>query len=176
MAKTAFRLSKTSRNGTIFGCEKYYGYCITLPSCQLDKFFKNNNNKNTRIHWLDWWIVRKQLGIMPTYHYWQNQGKLIMESWENDQKPQFGHFFDNFEAKYLEIENFSENQVLFKLKVKFRTNFRPKPKKIIRAAFEKKSESVWFWANLETFFANISKSNFFFSKIQLCDFSTFIVP
>ena len=26
---------------------------------------------------------------MPTYHYVQNQGKLIMQSRENDQKPQF---------------------------------------------------------------------------------------
>ena len=25
-------------------------------------------------------LVRKQLGIMPTYHYVQNQGKLMMQS------------------------------------------------------------------------------------------------
>ena len=32
-----------------------------------------------------------------------------MESRENGQKPQFGYFFfDDFEAKYLEIANFSE--------------------------------------------------------------------
>ena len=45
---------------------------------------------------------------MSSYHYVQNQGKLIMQSRENDQKPQFGQFFDNFEIKYPQIENFSE--------------------------------------------------------------------
>ena len=45
---------------------------------------------------------------MPTYHYVQNQGKLMMQSRENDQKPQFGQFFDDFEVKYLLIANFSE--------------------------------------------------------------------
>ena len=52
-------------------------------------------------------IVRKQLEITPTY-YVQNQGKLVIRSRENGQKPQFGQFFDNFEAKYFEIANFSE--------------------------------------------------------------------
>ena len=60
----------------------------------------------TRIHWLDGRIVRKQLD-MPTYHYLQNQGKLMMQSQENGQKPQFGQVFDNFEVKYPQIENFS---------------------------------------------------------------------
>ena len=46
----------------------------------------------TRIHWLDGRIVRKQLD-MPTYHYLQNQGKLMMRSQENGQKPQFGKIF-----------------------------------------------------------------------------------
>ena len=45
---------------------------------------------------------KKKLGIMPTYHYVQNQGKLIMQSRENSQKPQFGQFFDDFEVKYLQ--------------------------------------------------------------------------
>ena len=45
---------------------------------------------------------------MPTSHYVQNQEKLIMQSRENGQKPQFGQFFDNFEAKYFEIAKFSE--------------------------------------------------------------------
>ena len=40
---------------------------------------------------------------MPTYHDIQNQGKLMMQSRENAQKPQFGKFFDNFEVKYLQI-------------------------------------------------------------------------
>ena len=45
---------------------------------------------------------------MPTYHYVQNQGKLMMKSRENGREPQFGQFFDNFEVKYLQIANFSE--------------------------------------------------------------------
>ena len=57
--------------------------------------------KETRIHTLDQRIVRKQLDIMATYHYVQNQGKLTMQSPENGQKPQFGQFFDGFELKYL---------------------------------------------------------------------------
>ena len=61
----------------------------------------------------------------------------MMQSRENDQKPQFGQFFDDFEVKYLQIANFSEKQVSFKLKVIFSTNFRPKTKKIVRAVFEK---------------------------------------
>ena len=32
----------------------------------------------------------------------------MMQSRENGQKPQFGQIFDNFEAKYLKIANFSE--------------------------------------------------------------------
>ena len=45
---------------------------------------------------------------MSNYHYVQNQQKLMMQSQENDQKPQFGHFFDNFEVKYSPMGNFSE--------------------------------------------------------------------
>ena len=51
---------------------------------------------------------------MPTYHYVENQGKQIMRSRENGQKPQFGQFFgnfgqffDNFEVKCLQIADFS---------------------------------------------------------------------
>ena len=75
---------------------------------------------------------------MPTYYYMENQGKLMMQSRENGEKPQFGQFFNDFEAKYLEIANLSEIYVSFKLKVIFSTNFRPKTKKIVRAVFEKK--------------------------------------
>ena len=62
----------------------------------------------TRIDWLDPRIVRKQLDIMPNYHYVQNQGELMMQSRENGQKPQFGQFFDDFKVRYLEIAKFSE--------------------------------------------------------------------
>ena len=48
-----------------------------------------------------------------------------------------GNFFDNFEAKYLQIANFSEKQVSLKLKVIFSTNFRPKTRKIVGAVFGK---------------------------------------
>ena len=75
---------------------------------QAQKMKKKKNALWTRIHWLDQRIVRKQLDIMPIYHYVQNQGKLMMQSRENGQKPQFGQFFDNFDVKYLQIANFSE--------------------------------------------------------------------
>ena len=75
---------------------------------------------------------------MPTYHYVEDQGKLIMQSQENGRKPQFEQFFfDDFKVKHLQIENFSEIQVSFKLKVIFSTNFRPKIKKFVRAVFGK---------------------------------------
>ena len=45
---------------------------------------------------------------MPTYHYVQNQGKLMMQCRENGQKPQLGQFFDDFVVKYLQIANFTE--------------------------------------------------------------------
>ena len=32
----------------------------------------------------------------------------MMQSQENDQKPQFEQFFDDFEVKYLQIATFSE--------------------------------------------------------------------
>ena len=75
---------------------------------------------------------------MPTYHYVEDQGKLMMQGRENGQKLRFGQFFDNFEVKYLHIVNFSEKQVSFKLKVIFSTNLRPKTKKKnIGAVFDK---------------------------------------
>ena len=67
----------------------------------------------------------------------------------------------------------------FILKNRFHSNWRPylvqtsgqKTKNIVRAVFEK-NISVWFWANLETFL-EISPNQEFFSKIRLCDISTF---
>ena len=43
---------------------------------------------------------------MPTYHYVQNQGTLMMQSPENGKK--LGQFFYDFEVKYFQITNFSE--------------------------------------------------------------------
>ena len=67
------------------------------------------------MHRLDRRITRRQLDVMPTYHYEQNLGKLIMQSRENGQKPQFGQFFDNFEVKYL-------SRLQFFLKNRFHSN------------------------------------------------------
>ena len=44
---------------------------------------------------------------MPTNHYVENQGKLIIQSQENGQKPYCGKCFDDFEVKYRQIPNFS---------------------------------------------------------------------
>ena len=69
---------------------------------------------------------------MSSYRYVQNQGKLMMQSPENGQKPQFGQVFDDFEVKYLQIADFSEKYISFKLKIIFSTNFRPKNKKLLQ--------------------------------------------
>ena len=142
-----------------------YLYLVIMFLCFLNVLV-------TRIHWLDRRIVRKQLDIMPTYHYVQNQGTLMMQSPKNGHKHQFGQFFYDFEVKYLQIVNFSEKKVSFKLKDIFSTNFTPKTKKIVRAVFEKKMKVSSFWANLEIF-SRISPNRGFFSKIRPCGFSTF---
>ena len=99
---------------------------------------------------------------MPTNHYVQYQGKLMMQSRENGQKSQFGQFFfDDFEAKYLQIANFSEKQVSFKLKVKFSSNFRPKSKKIVRAVFEKNIKVPHFGLIWRPFHEYLQIKNFF---------------
>ena len=98
---------------------------------------------------------------MPTYHYVQSQGKLVMQNRENGQKPQIGQFFDHFEVKYLQIANFSEKQVSFKLKVIFNTNFRPKTKKIIRVIFEKNMQVSDFGLIWRPFCEYLQIKNFF---------------
>ena len=98
---------------------------------------------------------------MPNYHYVQNQGKLLMLSRENGQKPQLGQCFDDFEVRYLKIANFSEKQVSFKLKVIFSTNFRPKNKKIVRAAFEKNFKVSDFGLIWRPFGEYLQIKNFF---------------
>ena len=42
----------------------------------------------------------------------QKQGKPMMQSRENGQKPQVVQFFDNFEVKYLQIADFSEKDFI----------------------------------------------------------------
>ena len=85
-------------------------FCYPKPFLyKFRKFCKQSfREKKTRIHWLGRQILRKQLNIMPTYQYVQNQGKLMTQSRENGQKPQYWLFFDNFEVKCLQIENLSE--------------------------------------------------------------------
>ena len=85
----------------------------------------------------------------------------MMQSRENGQKPQFGQFFDDFEAKYVEIANFSEKLVSFKLKVIFSTNLRPKIKKIVAAVFEKNIKVSDFGLNWRLFREYLQIKNFF---------------
>ena len=97
---------------------------------------------------------------MPTNHYEQNQRKLMMQSPENDQKPQFGQFFDDFEVKYLQIANFCEKYVSLKLKIIFSTNFRPKTKKIVRAILEKNMKVSDFGLIWKPFHKHLQVKNF----------------
>ena len=100
-----------------------------------------------------------------------------MQSQENGQKPQFGPFFDNFEAKYLQIANFSEKQVSLKLKVIFSTNFRPKTRKIVGVVFGKNIkvsdfELIWRpfckYLQIKTFFQKSGPLTFL--PLQSCNF------
>ena len=123
----------------------------TFRSSRLQIFFKIGAlkdfriNKNwqyselTRMRRLDRWIERKQLDIMSTYHYVQNQRKLVMQSQDNGQKSQYRQFFDDFEVNISKLHIFLKNSS---------SNVRPKTKQIVGAVFEK---NIWFWANLETF-------------------------
>ena len=85
----------------------------------------------------------------------------MMQSRENDQKPQFRQFFDDFEVKYLQIANCSQKQVSFKLKVIFSTNVRPKTKKIVRAVFEKNIKVSDFGLIWRRFREYLQIKNFF---------------
>ena len=85
----------------------------------------------------------------------------MSQSRENGQRPQFGQFFNDFEVKYLQIGNFSQKQVSFKLKVIFSTNFRPKTKKIVRAVFEKNIKVSDFGLIWKPFREYLQIKNFF---------------
>ena len=76
-------------------------------------------------------------------------------------KSQFGQFFDDFEVKCLQIANFSEKKDPFKLKVIFNTNFRPKTKKIVRAAFQKNIKVSDFGLIWRLFREYLQIKNFF---------------
>ena len=117
--------------------------------------------------------VRKQLDIMPTYHYVQNQGKLMMQSQKKAKNLNLANFL-TVEVKYIQIVNFSENYISFKLKFIFSTNFRQKNKKNVRVVFEKNIEVSDFGLILRPF-CKYLQIKIFFQKSG-CDFSTFIVP
>ena len=70
------------------------------------------NEIRTRIHWLDQRIVRKQLDIMPTYHYVQNQGKQMMQSRENGQKPRaiLSNFLTTWRSNISKLQIFLKNR------------------------------------------------------------------
>ena len=117
--------------------------------------------------------VRKQLDIMPTYHYVQNQGKLMMQSQKKAKNLNLANFL-TVEVKYIQIVNFSENYISFKLKFIFSTNFRQKNKKNGRVVFEKNIKVSDFGLILRPF-CKYLQIKIFFQKSG-CDFSTFIVP
>ena len=70
------------------------------------------NDIRARIHWLDQRIVRKQLDIMPTCHYVQNQGKQMMHSRENGQKPRaiLGNFLTTWGSNIFKLQIFLKNR------------------------------------------------------------------
>ena len=80
---------------------------------------------------------------------------------ENGQKPQFGQFFDDFGIKYLQIVNFSEKHVSFKLKVYLVLTSGQNPKKSLEPL---KCLILGCFGDL---FANISKSRIFLKNPAL---------
>ena len=94
----------------------------------------------TRIHWLNRRIVRKELDIMPIYHYVQNQGKLMI------QKTSTWAIFWRFQSQ-------KSLNCKFFWKIRF-------IQKNHYSRFREKYQSVWFWAN----FANISKLRILFKN------------
>ena len=114
-----------------------YLYLVIMFLCFLNVLV-------TRIHWLDRRIVRKQLDIMPTYHYVQNQGKLMMQSPKNGHKHQFGQFFYDFEVKYLQIVNFSEKRFHSNWRSYLVLTSRQKPKKSLEPFLRKIWKCLYF--------------------------------
>ena len=129
-------------SGNFFIVIIFYLQCLLLVSVTHSWYFFILFK--TGIHWLDRRIVRKQLGIIPTYHYVQSQGKLMMQSRENGQKAQFRQFLDDFEVKY----HISKLQIF--LKNRFHSNWRSylvltsgqKPKKSLEPFLRKISKCL----------------------------------
>ena len=89
---------------------KLNAYGFSLPTLRLINDYLSNRKQRKRIHSLDQRIVRKQLDIMPTYNYVQNQRKLMMQSRENGQKPQFGQFLTISRPNILKLQMFLKNR------------------------------------------------------------------
>ena len=68
----------------------------------------------------------------------------MMQSRENDQKPQFGHFFDDLEVKYLQIANFFELRTRLIKVSDFELIWRPFGEYLQINNFFQKSGSVTF--------------------------------
>ena len=92
----------------------------------------------TRIHWLDRRIVRKQLDIMPNYHYVKNQGKLVEKMAKNLNL-----------SNFLTISRSNISKLQIFLKNRFHSNWRSylvltsdqKPKKSLELFLRKISVS-----------------------------------
>ena len=112
--------------------------------------------KKTRIHWLDRRIVRKQLDIMPTNHYVQNQGKLMMQSRENGQKPQFGQFLTIWRSNISKLQIFLKNRFHSNWRLYLVLTSGQKPKKWLETFLRKISKCL-ILGQFGDIFANISK-------------------
>ena len=98
---------------------------------------------------------------MPTYHYVQNQGKLIMQIQENDQKPQFGQFFDEFEVKCLQLKIFLRNRFHSNWRLYLVLTSGQNKKKIVWAVFEKNIKVSDFGLIWKPFREYLQIKNFF---------------
>ena len=91
---------------------------------------------------------------MPTYHYVQNQGKLMMQSQENGQKPQFGQFF-----LMILRSSISKLQIFWKIGF-IQIEGHIKTKKIVWAVFEKNIKVSDFGVIWEPFHEYLQIKNF----------------
>ena len=116
--------------------------------------------REKRIHWLDQRIVRKQLDIMLTYYYLENQGKLMMQSRENEQKLQSGQFSTISRANISKLQIFLKNKFHSNWR-SYSTDFRPKTSKVVRAVFEKIIKVSDFGLIWRPFHDYLQVTNFF---------------
>ena len=120
----------------------------------------------TRIQWLDRRIVRKQLDIMPTCRYVENQGRAITQSRENDQKPPLGNFSTILRSDISKLQIFLKNR--------FHSNWRSylvltsgqKPSKSLEP-FLRKISKYLILSQFGDLFANIPKSKIFVKNLAL---------